>query len=335
MSNTIVPMLLYAGIDEAGYGPMLGPLCVGCVVLRVQDHDPAAGAPDLWALLGDAVCRSRRDAGRLLAIDDSKNLKGARGGRQHPLRHLERGVLGFASALPGAQGDPPADDDALLTVLEADPPAAPWYAAPTPLPVGEDAGAQRISAARLRRTLAATGVAVEAMHCALIDAAAFNERVRTTGNKATVNFAAVLHHVDRVWEQHAGSAPRIVVDRQGGRVTYRQDLQYAFPEASLQVLAESPTLSRYRLHRPDRSTPLTISFQPQAETHHLPVALASMIAKYVRELMMLRMNQFFAQRLPELKPTAGYVQDARRYLVDIAPVIAAERIDAEQLVRNC
>lgn len=329
-------MLLYAGIDEAGYGPMLGPLCIGCVVLRIDDHDPAEGAPDLWTLLGDAICRSRRDAGRLLAIDDSKRLKGTRGGRQHPLRHLERGVLAFASALPRDDDtDPPVDDTALLDLLGADLPGAPWYAAPVALPVGEDAGAQRITAARLRRVLAASGVTVESLHCVLIDAPLFNERVRTTGNKATVNFGAVLQHIDRVWQCHAGSEPRVIVDRQGGRVRYRQDLQFAFPGAALQVLAESPTLSRYRLSSPDRATPLTISFQPQAETYHLPVALASMIAKYVRELMMLRMNHFFGERLPELRPTAGYVQDARRYLVDIAPVIAAEQIDSEQLIRSC
>jgi len=44
-------MLIYAGIDEAGYGPMLGPLCVAGSVFVLPDHDPAAGAPKLWSTL--------------------------------------------------------------------------------------------------------------------------------------------------------------------------------------------------------------------------------------------------------------------------------------------
>ena len=44
-------VLIYAGIDEAGYGPMLGPLCVASSVFVLDEHDPAGGPPDLWRLL--------------------------------------------------------------------------------------------------------------------------------------------------------------------------------------------------------------------------------------------------------------------------------------------
>lgn len=57
---------------------------------------------------------------------------------------------------------------------------------------------------------------------------------------------------------------------------------------------------------------------------HLPVALASMIAKYVRELAMHRFNRYWSKRMPELKPTAGYTLDARRWLADAAQVITKE-----------
>ena len=62
-------MLIYAGIDEAGYGPMLGPLCIGCSILTVEQHDASTGAPDLWSRLDHAVCRGRKDRGGRLAID--------------------------------------------------------------------------------------------------------------------------------------------------------------------------------------------------------------------------------------------------------------------------
>jgi hypothetical protein len=65
---------------------------------------------------------------------------------------------------------------------------------------------------------------------------------------------------------------------------------------------------------------------PEAESHHMPVALASMSAKLVRETLMGRFNRYWNARLPELKPTAGYRQDGWRWLNDAAAVLTgAER----------
>src|SRR5262245_15423136 len=95
-------MLVYAGIDEAGYGPMLGPLCVACTAFVVQDHDPeTAGGCDLWKKLKKAVCKKRTDKRRRIAVDDSKKIKLPNDGNVHPLRFLERGVLSFLSAGAG------------------------------------------------------------------------------------------------------------------------------------------------------------------------------------------------------------------------------------------
>ena len=67
----------------------------------------------------------------------------------------------------------------------------------------------------------------------------------------------------------------------------------------------------------------------------MPIALASMTAKYSRELLMHRMNMYFTDACPGLHPTAGYVQDARRYLQDIDGVIRERSINRDQLVRSC
>ena len=47
-------MLIYAGIDEAGYGPMLGPLCVGSSVFVMESHEDDGRVPDLWKHLDRA-----------------------------------------------------------------------------------------------------------------------------------------------------------------------------------------------------------------------------------------------------------------------------------------
>ena len=43
-----------------------------------------------------------------------------------------------------------------------------------------------------------------------------------------------------------------------------------------------------------------------------------MVSKYLREAAMLAFNRFWRERVPELRPTAGYPSDARRFRRDIA-----------------
>src|ERR1041384_6887790 len=74
------------GIDEAGYGPNLGPLVQAAVALHLPDGDIAG-----WETLRPAGRRCREKADGRLLIDYSKNVY-ARGG----LAALERGVLPLA-----------------------------------------------------------------------------------------------------------------------------------------------------------------------------------------------------------------------------------------------
>ena len=328
--GTVPPiMLIYAGIDEAGYGPMLGPLCVGCTAFVLEDADPAAGAPNLWSILGDAVCRSKSDGRKRIAIDDSKKLKGAKTSKTtHPLKHLERAVLAFAAP----EGDLPADDAALFERLGVRVADRPWYASTTALPLGQSGEELHIASARLHRAMDSAAARCRLLHCEAIDAQTFNEGVQRMGRKSNVNFGAAMRLADAVWRAWPRDHPRVIVDRQGGRTHYLRQLQMTWPEAHIRIVAESEEVSRYRLDR--GGSLLTISFRQESETRHLPVALASMIAKYVRELLMLRLNRFFTGHMPELKPTAGYVQDGRRYLAEIAPLIDELRLPRRSLVRS-
>ena len=66
----------------------------------------------------------------------------------------------------------------------------------------------------------------------------------------------------------------------------------------------------------------------------LPTALASMTAKYLRELSMRAFNEFWCARVPGLRPTAGYPTDAPRSNSEIAPCSASWAIDDHVLWRN-
>ena len=59
----------WVGIDEAGYGPNLGPLVMTAVIAIAPDDRP----PDLWADLASTVARAGGDPDKLW-VDDSKKL---------------------------------------------------------------------------------------------------------------------------------------------------------------------------------------------------------------------------------------------------------------------
>lgn len=113
---------------------------------------------------------------------------------------------------------------------------------------------------------------------------------------------------------------------------YREPLSLCFPDATIAVLGETERVSRYRLER--QGSFLTVSFEAESEGEHLPTALASMIAKYSRELLMRRLNAWFGRHAGAVRPTAGYVQDGRRWLSEMEDVIDRLGIDRGALVRR-
>jgi hypothetical protein len=79
---------------------------------------------------------------------------------------------------------------------------------------------------------------------------------------------------------------------------------------------------------------MTIRFEVESESRHMPVALASMISKYTRELLMARFQAWFRERAPHVKPTAGYALDARRFWREIEPMLPSLEVAQERLVRR-
>lgn len=348
--------LVYFGIDEAGYGPLLGPLCVGIAGVRIDDWREGDPAPDLWMTLSRAVCRKPERGSKAvsslgrIAVDDSKKLKLSNSSKSRdPLVHLERGVLTFLRCRrqPDASPTPVADDAGLFKALGLTGAPATWYAGDAlPCPRACDAGVLGISSAMLERELLSAGVGVELLACRAIGEREFNHVVEHTGTKAAATELGIGRHLAAVWKGWVAKPTpdtvpdtvRVVCDRQGGRTQYAASLARMMAaegvEVEVQTLEESPARSRYEL-RPRHAdssavsgTPcMVVMFMPEAESQHLPVALASMTAKLVRELFMARFNRYWCARVPELKPTAGYRQDGWRWLEDLGPLASeAERL---------
>jgi hypothetical protein len=323
-------MTIVAGIDEAGLGPVMGPLVVSAAVFDV----PAERAGEsMWSLLAGTVCRSASKRRGLIAFGDSKKLYGGLRAA-NGLEHLERGVL----AMLASTGARPATLEELLahvaprTVDLAR--ACPWYdALDLPLPHSLDATSLRLDANSLQNKCAAVGLRVLGLHSEPVLEDEFNRLIDLTNNKSNLLFDIAGRLIMRIWNLiPPGETARVFVDHQGGRVHYLEGLQRVFEGCRFKVHEESETASVYSFGDGQRS--MEISFQVQAEDSQLPVALASMVSKYVRELLMTLLNRFWERHRPGLSPTAGYYADGNRFYKEIQPLLAQMNIPPRLVYRS-
>ena len=316
--------LLVVGIDEAGYGPSLGPLVVGSTLWTVP---PRLLKSDFWDVLKDTVQRRVKRGGWQLVVDDSKSVYSS--GKR--LSALERSVLAFATA---AEIDCSRLDHFLsgIGVAIGGNNELPWYRnLERPLPTDPIESKFEAISQRLGRCMAEQGAVCRGMRVEVVTEDRFNQRVTQTRNKAAVLIESILRLIQFA-VQHAGNRDVVLrVDRLGGRSEYRQLLSTAFPDREMHVLEVCDEHSRYKLS--GGGNDWYVEFSVKADKSHLPVALASMVAKYVREVLMMGFNDFWRAEAPELRPTAGYYTDAQRFLGEVADQIGRRGLPTNRFIR--
>jgi ribonuclease HII len=256
--------------------------------------DEVGYGPKLGPLVVAAASASRPlPAG--VRIGDSKKVFS----QQKGIETLEPAVLGFLRAATFRE---------LLQILSSPMPASPWYAAPMGLPLCAPLPELTGSWARV------------------IEPEEFNRETRER-NKSDFLFEIAAGLINQIRAAHPGRPIRFVVGKHGGRAFYLRGIQTLI-SPTVMVIEETRSRSAYQIPG------ATIEFLMDAEDRHELVALASMIGKYVRECAMKLFNDWCARHHhQELRRTAGYGPDGRRFYREIQPLLKRLNIQPESVLR--
>ena len=336
-------MRLVLGVDEAGYGPNLGPLVVAVSAWAVDSRLEVLDGLEPFAPEFKAASWTPRSA--FVPFGDSKKIYQSGKG----LAGLNFALRFFESIF---EGKPPqkrpwfelgrlAQEDLSRVELH------PWYRCKNPAKgLGRASQFDENSEASCRfarEKLLKLGVRLIGFRLRVLDEAYFNECVDRLGNKSDV-----LGHIslELAWKVlgecmdfHSFKGIEIYCDRQGGRKKYAglisQTYERSHQESQVpfcSVVGESPKTSLYSMRHAGIAT--SIRFQVHGDSL-FPPAAASMVAKWARESLMERFNGYWREVVgPGLKPTAGYAVDAARFARDIEPWITKLAIEKNQWWRR-
>jgi len=320
------------GTDEAGYGPNLGPLTVAATAWHLPDDvEPL----EMWSILKSVLtCAPERGDHRLFVADSKKVFSPGEG-----LESLEVPVLAFLNLI---KADISTIDQLCRCISmssQATPffdayRAEPWNSVPgLTLPVDSSDDHIREWDATLTEELDNCGIRLLGIRARVMFPQEFNHLVTQADSKGVVLSNATLQLVRDLADSCAadmslgGKPTHVVCDKHGGRNRYDELIAQHFDDQFVFRLQESREKSRYRMGA------MEFCFRTKAE-EFLPVALASMVAKYTREVLMHQFNHFWKQKIPGLKPTQGYPLDAKRFRQDIAAEVESLNIPTDQLWRR-
>jgi hypothetical protein len=307
-SECFMPWII--GIDEAGYGPNLGPLVMTSVACRVPENLLEV---DFWSVFRKVVRRHSDEADERLLIDDSKLVYTSSEG----LLDLETGVLG---TLGHWQNGAAATLQTFIDWLSPSSPAhlrlEPWYTGSSRLPVMEPVSYFQDVTRSFQNTCAERGIFLGPVRSIVVCPLRFNQWLDHWRSKGAIlgQGLAELLQFNRDLDG-AEESIHFTIDKHGGRNNYAAMLQHAMAGGMVIAHREGRLRSVYSVLGLEGT--IRVTFQPFADREHFCVALASMTSKYLRELLMREFNQFWRSHLPDLKPTAGYPGDSRRFFRQI------------------
>ncbi|MDR1052838.1 MAG: hypothetical protein LBL39_01575 [Planctomycetaceae bacterium] len=289
------------GTDEAGYGPNLGALVVTATLWRLPSFD-FSSVVSLAEVAGVSIGDSKRlyhSGGSLDKL--SQGVSAALGSIDiFPQTDAELfDVVGGLSRLPFMFGG---SEISLPKISNK----------PTP-------NAQKIFPAK----------EFQRVRSRIIFPAEFNNMLDEFGSKGELLSNVTLELVVGLINGLGNNLSEeilVLCDKHGGRNCYADLLSGYFRDELIGVKEQSREISIYKLRG------IEFRFIAKGESQ-IPIALSSMFSKYIRELLMQRFNSFWKSHLPNIKPTAGYPEDAKRFMSEIADILPDLKINKNEIWR--
>lgn len=305
---------LFIGVDEAGYGPNLGPLVIAATVWQTSNKMSETKLCNV--LSNDFTTENWVSGGEHIPLGDSKKLYQPGKG----LITLETGLLSLLELVNSddecQQSRPQHVQELISSHVVASKLATqvPWYEHLHKFEIPRNQTQAEIT--RLgelaKQRFKHAEIELIKVRALLITEYFFNMEVDRSGSKGHLLSQSSLKLVADLLSEYSQSA-EVFCDRQGGRKNYMPILMDTWPEDWFIQTAASNQRCSYR-RSTDRS--IDIHFSVGGDRFP-PTALASMFAKYLRERLMESFNAFWLREVPGIKPTAGYPQDAKRFRKEI------------------
>ena len=303
-------MPIIAGIDEAGYGPRIGPLVLTTVVMELPAG--CGHETDIWHLLKEAISDTIRKRGNRIVVNDSKKTFSQKSG----LRILEETVLSF---IWSKRGRVTRFSDLLRLLSNHDDDVFdkyPWYKGKDiTLPVASNVPSILQFADLITKSIRLQNINLHAFKSIFLCVHEINREIRCDRNKALLLFNNSLQHLKEIFHCFGEQEPQVLIDKHGGRNYYHQLLTKGFTGYTVNTISEGRCLSAYTILGEQKK--MNVSFIEGADTKYFPTALASMFSKYIRELFIKLFNTFWQEKVKDIRPTAGYPEDAKRFLSEI------------------
>jgi len=282
--------MFVVGIDENGYGPLIGPLVATAAAFEVPDYEPEKMAA--------ALSQGTR-------VADSKSF----------LSHsnMEKGEITTLAYLACSDQGAPDNYASLLENLlvpsPVDGPACPkparemCFGGIEGLPIFSKPEDVEKAASTLPNLLASHNIRFVGARCVMLCAGNFNILYKAISGKALLDlflFELLITGMSTVLQSEA----LYLCGKVSGMKRYSDRfvlLGAGIETKGIEAMIEEPALSEYKIQGIG-----TVRFVRSGDSIHPPTSLASVIGKYLRELSMSAINGFLKRQFGIEDGISGY-----------------------------